>query len=102
MLQLVRMTVLPLGVGMIVRRFVPDAAARMSRWLRPVSMIVLVGVIAFAVGVSLDMVLSNIVSAGPAIWTLNIVAMGAGLVLARMIGAGTRDAMTLSIEDRKS
>ena len=98
MLQLVRMTVLPLAIGMIVRRFAPDAAQRMSRWLRPVSMIVLVGVIAFAVGVSLEMVLTNIASAGPAIWTLNIAAMAAGLALARMIGSGTRDAMTLSIE----
>lgn len=98
MLQLVKMTILPLGVGMIVRRVWPDVAEPLSRRLRPVSMIVLIGVIAFAVGVSLEMVLANIVSAGPAIWVLNVVAMAAGLLLAAVIGAKPRDAMTLSIE----
>lgn len=98
MLQLVRITVLPIAIGMAVRRFLPVLAERASRWLRPVSLIVLIAVIAFAVGVSLDMVLANIVGAGPAILLLNVAAMAAGLGIARLIGAGSADAMTLAIE----
>ena len=98
MLQLVRLTVLPTGAGMIVRRFLPDLAQRVSRWLRPVSLIVLLAVIAFAVGVSLDMVLGNLWSAGPAIWTLNVAAMLVGLALGRLIGTNEADTMTLAIE----
>jgi len=83
---------------MIVRRFLPDLAQRVSRWLRPVSLIVLLAVIAFAVGVSLDMVLGNLWSAGPAIWTLNVAAMLVGLALGRLIGTNEADTMTLAIE----
>src|SRR3546814_18089589 len=83
---------------MLVHRFVPAAAVKMERWLRPTSLIVLIGVIAFSVAISLDMVLDNIVAAGPAIWTLNVAAMGAGLLLARAIGASSRDSMTIGIE----
>jgi bile acid:Na+ symporter, BASS family len=98
MLQLARITVLPVAVGMLVCRFAPDAARKMSGWLRPVSMIVLFGVIAFAVGVSAEMVLANLLSAGPAVWTMNIAAMAVGLGIGRACGVDSRDAMTLAIE----
>ena len=97
-MQLVRITVLPIVVGMVVRRFAPDFAARMSRWLRPTSLIVMIGVIGFSVLVSLEMVLLNLVRAGPAIWTLNVAATVAGLLIAKVIGANDRDSMTLAIE----
>lgn len=97
-MQLVRITVLPIVIGMVVRRFAPDFAARMSRWLRPTSLIVMIGVIGFSVLVSLEMVLLNLVRAGPAIWTLNVAATAAGLLIAKVIGANDRDSMTLAIE----
>lgn len=97
-LQLLRITILPMAAGMLVRRFAPDFAGRLARWLRPTSFIVLIGVIAFAVAVSLDMVLANLVRAGPPLWVLNVLAMGTGLLLARLIGVGGRDSMTLAIE----
>ena len=96
--QLFLLTVLPVSVGMVVRRFAPVAAARMERWLRPTSFIVMVGVIAFSVAISLDLVLAQVVGAGPALWTLNVVATGAGLLLGRLIGASRRDSMTIAIE----
>ncbi|MBV8685152.1 MAG: bile acid:sodium symporter family protein [Alphaproteobacteria bacterium] len=98
MVQLLRVAVLPIAVGMIVRRFAPDFAARLARWLRPVSAIVLVAVIAFSVAISLDLVLLNVVRGGPALYALNLAAMGAGLLIAKAIGAGAKDRMTLSIE----
>lgn len=97
-LQLVRITVLPIAVGMLVRRFAPDFATKMARWLRPTSFVILVAVIAVSVVVSLDMVLERLVSATPAIIALNLCAMGLGLLMGGLIGASPRDAMTLSIE----
>jgi BASS family bile acid:Na+ symporter len=97
-LQLVRITILPLGLGMLVHRFAPDFSARLVRWLRPTAFVILVGVIAFSVAVSLDLVLDNFVTAGPAIWTLNALGMALGLLLGRAIGASRRDSMTLAIE----
>ncbi len=97
-LQLVRITILPIAVGMIVRRVAPGITPRLVRWLRPTSLVVMIGVIAFSVLVSFDMVMLNLVRAGPAIWTLNVVATLAGLAIAKGIGAGARDTMTLAIE----
>ncbi len=97
-MQLVRITVLPMIAGMIIHRFLPNAAARMARWLRPTAFVVLVVVIGTSVLVSAEMVLRNLIAATPAIYALNIAAMAFGLLLGRMIGASSRDAMTLSIE----
>ncbi|HMG46588.1 MAG TPA: bile acid:sodium symporter family protein [Allosphingosinicella sp.] len=97
-LQLARITMLPIVAGMLVRRFAPDFAARMARWLRPTAFVIVVVVIAFSVAVSYRMVLDNLVRATPAIFALNVAAMGFGLLLGRLLGARARDAMTLAIE----
>jgi BASS family bile acid:Na+ symporter len=98
MMQLLRVSVVPIAIGMLVRRFAPDFAARMSRWLRPTAAVVLVVVIGFSLVVSLEMVLTNLLRGGPAIVVLNLAAMAVGLLIARAIGAGARDSMTLAIE----
>jgi BASS family bile acid:Na+ symporter len=97
-LQLARITMLPIAAGMLVKRFAPDFAARMARWLRPTAVVIVVVVIAFSVAVSYRMVLANLVRATPAIFALNVAAMGFGLLLGRLLGAKARDAMTLAIE----
>ena len=97
-MQLVRITVLPIVAGMLARRFAPDFAARMARWLRPTAFVILVAVIGVSVLVSLEMVVQRLVAATPAIVALNLSAMALGLLIGRLIGASPRDAMTLSIE----
>ena len=96
--QLATITLLPIAAGMVIRWLRPGWADRLVPWLRPVAFIVLVGVIAFAVAISAEMVLANLFGVGPAIWVLNVAAMGVGLLLGRAIGAARRDAMTLAIE----
>jgi BASS family bile acid:Na+ symporter len=98
MLQLMRITILPVAAGMVVHRFAPAFAQKVSRWLRPTALVVLVAVILFSVLVSAEMVLDNLLRGGPAIWTLNIAATLAGLAIGRAIGANARDSMTLGIE----
>ncbi|HEY5722789.1 MAG TPA: bile acid:sodium symporter family protein [Allosphingosinicella sp.] len=98
MLQLVRVTILPIAAGMLVHRFAPAFAARLARWLRPTAMVVLIVVIGFSVLISLEMVLDNLVRGGPPIWVLNVLATLAGLAIGRLIGANARDSMTLGIE----
>jgi len=98
MIQLMRITILPVAAGMTVHRFAPDFARRMSRWLRPTALVVLIAVILFSVAVSAEMVLDNLLRGGPAIWTLNIAATLAGLAIGKAIGANARDSMTLGIE----
>lgn len=97
-LQLARITLLPMASGMVVRRFAPVFAERLAKWLRPTSLIVLIGVIGFAVFSSLEMVLANLVRAGPPLFLLNVAAMATGLALAALARVNTRDRMTLAIE----
>jgi len=96
--QLVRITVVPILVGMLVRHFAPNLAAKLARWLRPTAFVILVVVIAFSVIVSGRMVLDNLARATPAIFALNVVAMAVGLGLGKLLGADARDSMTLAIE----
>ena len=96
--QLVRITVIPILVGMLVHRFAPVLAERLAYWLRPTAFVILVLVIAASVIVSLELVLDNLVRAAPAILALNVVAMAVGLGIGRLLGAGARDMMTLAIE----
>ena len=96
--QLVRITVIPIVAGMLVKRFLPAFAAGLARWLRPTAFVILIVVIACSVIVSADLVLDNLIRATPAIVALNLTAMAVGLGLGRIMGANARDAMTLAIE----
>jgi bile acid:Na+ symporter, BASS family len=98
MLQLIRVTIFPIALGMLLRRLTPAFSSRASKRLRPVALVILIAVIAFAIGTSAEMVVDHLRTAGPAIVLLNLAAMGVGLGIARLIGAGDADAMTLAIE----
>jgi bile acid:Na+ symporter, BASS family len=98
MFQLGLITLLPILVGMILRHFGPEFAARLARWLRPTAFVIVVVVIAFSVIVAGRMVLDNLLGATPAIYALNLAAIAFGLLLGKALGASARDAMTLSIE----
>ncbi len=98
MIQLMLITVLPVTIGMIVRGWREALAARLARRLRPTALVVLIVVIAFSVLISLEMVVGNLVRAGPAIWALNVAATLAGVAIGSLIRADARDSMTLGIE----
>lgn len=96
--RLFQMTVLPIVLGMIIRRVIPAFAERLVRWLRPAALIVLLCVIGFSVYISADLVWQNIAIAGPAVLALNILAMLLGLWLARMFRLDDTDSITIGIE----
>lgn len=98
MLQLAQMTLAPIVSGMLVRYLWPDAAARLTRWLRPASLVVLVAVIGFAVAISFGLVLDNLLRAGPAAYVLNVASMGIGLGLAALLRLERNDSLTVAIE----
>jgi BASS family bile acid:Na+ symporter len=97
-LQLAEMTMIPVLAGMALRRWNPSWADRMTVWLRPASLVVLIAVILFSVLVSLELVLQNVVRAGPAAFLLNVLGMGLGLTIATALGLGRQDKLTVAIE----
>jgi BASS family bile acid:Na+ symporter len=98
MAQLAEITLLPVAVGMAVRAWRPALAERLGRWLKPTSLVVLIGVIGIALVFSFDLVMRNLLRVAPAAWALNVAAMMVGLALGRIVGAGRRDSMTLALE----
>ena len=98
MLQLAQMTLIPVAAGMALRAWQPAAAARMSVWLRPASLVVLIAVIAFSVAISARLVLDNLLYAGPAAFVLNAASMGVGVVIAWLLNLNRNDTLTVAIE----
>lgn len=98
MTQIAQITIVPVVVGMLLRRASPGFADRASVWLRPASLVVLVAVILFSVLVSLELVVENLLRAGPAALALNILAMAVGLGVATVLGLSHNDRLTIAIE----
>lgn len=98
MTQIAQITIVPVVIGMLLRRASPAFADRASVWLRPASLVVLVAVILFSVLVSLELVAENLLRAGPAALALNILAMAAGLGVATVLGLSNNDRLTIAIE----
>lgn len=98
MWQLAQMTLVPVALGMAIRAWRPEQAARMTVWLRPASLVVLIAVIAFSVAVSAQLVLDNLLHAGPAAYVLNAASMGVGVAIARLLALDRNDTLTVAIE----
>ena len=96
--KLVRITLLPIALGMIVHSRYPVFSASLAGKLKPASFIILAGMIAFSIAISLDMVLRNLAAIGPAMFALNVLALACGLLIGRLLSIGARDQMTLAIE----
>ncbi|WP_386070463.1 bile acid:sodium symporter family protein [Tahibacter sp. UC22_41] len=98
MLQLAQMTLAPILGGMLVNYLWPNTAARLTVWLRPASLVVLIAVIAFAVLASVELVIANLLQAGPAAYLLNAASMGLGLLIAALLRLDRNDSLTVAIE----
>ncbi len=96
--KLFQMTVFPVALGMLVRWFKPDLAERLIIYLRPTSVLILIMVISFSVMISLDLVINNIVTSGPVVYLLNLMAMAMGFIMATFIGLKRNEVMTISVE----
>lgn len=96
--QLVKVAVLPIVVGMVVRQMVPQWAERAQVYLRPASMVVLVFVIVFSLIANAELVWNSLAKAGPAAWVLNVLAMAAGYCIATMGRLDRQDRLTIAIE----
>lgn len=96
--RLLQMTVFPVAAGMLLRRMLPVQAATLVRALRPVSVLILVLVILLSVVSSAGLLLDNLLTAGPVIYLLNVLAMGSGLALAWLARLQEGERMTVAVE----
>ena len=78
MLALARLTIVPVAIGMLVRRWKPEVALRMIEPLRILTLIALLIIVIIGTTTAWDTIVENLWTAGVLMTLINITAMSAG------------------------
>mgnify|MGYP003631382727 CR=1 FL=1 len=96
--MLVIIVLLPTGIGMLVRAKAPRLALRAEKPLNgfgAVVLLVLIVIISYGLR---DHLLELLIQAGPACLLLNILGIGAGFGIARLVGVAKGDQVAIAVE----
>lgn len=88
----------PLLLGMWWRQYRPAIAQKMSKWLKPISILIFLGFIAAAFAVNFEIFLETIHLVVVIVFIHNGIALGSGYLLARSFSLPKADRKTLTIE----
>ena len=91
-------TTLPVAMGMLVRKLAPAFAQRIEPKLVTVASVLFAVIIVAALASNWGVFLANIGSLGPALLTMLVLMMLAGLVVASLAGLTWKERKTVSIE----
>ncbi|WP_254796876.1 bile acid:sodium symporter family protein [Sulfitobacter albidus] len=91
-------TALPVALGVLIRHFAPGFANRAEPVLTRVATVLFVVIVLAALAGNWSLFVDNLPRLGPALMTLNVVLMLAGLGIAAALGLGRQAARTVSIE----
>jgi BASS family bile acid:Na+ symporter len=97
-LQVFAIVLVPVAIGMAVRARVPAVADRLHRPVRILSVIVLVAVIAGAVLSELSNIPGYLAEIGLVVVAFNLISLGVGYGLPRLLGIGDREAIAAGME----
>ncbi len=96
--QLIGLTILPLGIGMVIRHRSPEFAQRMEqpakRFAGGLMAVLVIGVVA----ANLELIGEQAAALGPVIVLLNLLAMGTGLALSKLAKLDFRMSATVAVE----
>jgi BASS family bile acid:Na+ symporter len=96
-LQVFAVVLPPVGLGMLVRHFRPQVAARLDKPVRILSAVFLVGVIGVAVWQESGNLGAYLVQGGPAVLAFNLLALAAGYFGALALKAGREQATAVAM-----
>lgn len=98
MRNLAQLTILPIFIGMVTRKYKPDFANRMVEPVRKMAIAILIMVIIGNTWFSIDTLKMYMVQAGIAALTLNIACMSMGYGLARLFKLNTDQTISITYE----
>lgn len=98
MRSLAQLTILPIAIGMLTRKYLPGFAQRMVEPVRKMAIGILIMVIITNTWFSIDTLKQYIVQAGVAALTLNIICMTLGYGLARLFRLNTDQTISITYE----
>lgn len=97
-LQIVAITVVPISLGMLVRRFKPAFAAKMERPARIGSTVIFVAILGGVVAANIEVIKVHFLELSVVTGTLNILMMSLGYASARLLQLKAPQAVAISIE----
>lgn len=90
--------IIPVIVGMIIRRISLSFAQRAERYVGKFGLLVLVVLILMIVYATRNEIIPLVTQAGPAAAALSIFGIGAGFASSKLLGVDVRDGLTIAIE----
>ncbi|PHN02886.1 bile acid:sodium symporter [Flavilitoribacter nigricans DSM 23189 = NBRC 102662] len=97
-LQITVITVIPISIGMIIRRFRPGFSDRMERPMRIASTVIFILVFIAVVAANFSMIGDSMKRVGLVTLLLNIATMGLGYLTARLFRLKLKNAISITIE----
>ena len=96
--QIIGITVLPVSLGMFIRKRLPEFSDRMEKPARTASTVIFVLIFLGIVFTNLDILQENIGKLGLATLTLNVITMLTGYIIARALQLNLPQTLSIAIE----
>jgi len=97
-IQIMVITVIPISIGMVVRRFKTNFANRMEKPMRIASTVIFILVFVAVVAANFSMIGQAMKEVGLVTLLLNILTMGLGYMTARLFNMKLKNAISITIE----
>ncbi len=97
-MQIMFITVIPISLGMVVRKFKPHFSDRMEKPMRTASTVIFAFVFLAILAANAKLFMSGIFAVGPVTLILNLATMGIGYMTARAFNLDFKDSITITIE----
>ena len=98
LLNLMTFTLIPLALGMLFRQLFPQVAERAVEPIRKVVLWLMIVVLLLGVVASVEEILANFATAGLLVIVMNVLTMGLGFGLARLLGLPIEQVVTITFE----
>ncbi|WP_188598158.1 bile acid:sodium symporter family protein [Polaribacter pacificus] len=97
-LQIMVITVIPISIGMLVRKFKTSFAKRMERPMRLASTLIFILVFIAVIAANFEMIGTGMKEVGLVTLALNILTMGIGYLTARLFQLDLKNAISITVE----
>ncbi|MEM6698390.1 MAG: bile acid:sodium symporter family protein [Bacteroidota bacterium] len=97
-LQIMAITVVPVGIGMLIRGYRPAFADRMDKPMRTASTVIFILVMVGIIAANKEMILPALKSVGLVTILLNVVTMGMGYLAAKLFQLNLKQSISIIIE----
>jgi len=97
-LQIMAITVVPISIGMLIRRYKTDFALRMEKPMRIASTVIFILVFIAVIAANFDLLGSAMREVGLVTLTLNLITMGLGYLTARLFKLDLKNKISITIE----